>query len=448
MKNATDTDADRDWQYDIVLFGATGYVGGLTAREMARTAPPGARIALAGRDRGRLAQVADACRREGAAFDTMIVDVERPETVAAMAASTTVVVTTVGPYTQHGAAVVRACAEAGTDYADLTGEPLFVRDSIARFSGAAGASGARIVHSCGFDSVPSDLLVALLGEAARADGEGELTETTLVVRRIRGGISGGTAASGLSHAVTMAWDPAARRAARDPYAHSHRRGEEPDLGPQSDGRMVRLTDVDPDLRGWAGGFFMAPHNTRVVRRSNTLTDWSYGRGFAYREVMAMPGGALGAIPAAAMALGLSAAMYRTVPVLRLMPAALLRALVPRPGSGPSERARNRGHFTFETYTRTTRGARYRATFAMRGDPGYAATAVILAQAGFALAFDRGRLCVDGGVLTPAVAMAKPLAQRLVDRGVDLRVDRLADNPFRPASPDATVHPKEKEISHG
>ncbi|NNG98996.1 hypothetical protein HLA97_17305 [Gordonia araii NBRC 100433] len=432
-----------------MLLGATGYVGGLTAQEMARTAPPGTRIALAGRDQRRLDDVVQRCGSDGARFDTMLVDVEQADSVTAMAESTAVVVTTVGPYTEHGADVVRACADAGTDYADLTGEPLFVRDSIARFDEPARVSGARIVHSCGFDSVPSDLLVALLHDAAQADDEGELTDTTLVVRRIRGGISGGTAASGLAHGRTMAADPSARRAARDPYTHSHRRDDEPNLGPQSDGRLVRLPEIDPGLRGWAGGFFMAPHNARVVRRSNTLTDWSYGRRFAYSEVMAMPGGPLGAIPAAVMAAGLSSTMYRTVPLLKLVPPAVLDAFAPKRGSGPSARARAKGHFTFETYTRTTKGARYRATFAMRGDPGYAATAVILSRAAYALALDRDEGAA-GGVLTPAVAMADPLTRRLRDAGVDLRVERLADDPIRPGIPATfeTVQTKEKEISHG
>ncbi|MFW0789247.1 saccharopine dehydrogenase family protein [Gordonia sp. CPCC 205333] len=410
-------------RFDLVLFGATGFVGGLTADELAAVAPAGMRIALAGRNQVKLDVAARRCAANGTAVETLIVDVERPHTTAAMAEAAKVVVSTVGPYTHYGLEVVRACAQAGTDYADLTGEPLFVRESILTFGSDANRSGARIVHSSGFDSVPSDLLVWLLRDAARADHEGSLTETTMVVRRVRGGFSGGTAASGLAHGRAMAADPVARRHAQDPYTHSDRRNEEPELGRQPDGRLVALRTIDDGLRGWAGGFFMGPHNTRVVRRSNTLTDWSYGRRFKYSEVMAVPGGPLSLLPASIMAGGLS--MMPLAGLIKYVPELVTDAILPASGSGPNAKSRAKGHFTFETYTRTTTGARYRATFAMTGDPGYAATAVILAQVGLALALDGERLSTFGGVLTPAVALGDALIPRLRAMGVRLDVERLS-----------------------
>jgi len=145
----------RDRRYDVVVFGATGFVGRLTARHLAQHAPPGTRVALAGRSLDRLAAVRDRLGPVAAAWPVLAADSADPTSLAEMAASTTVVATTVGPYARHGLPLVRACAEAGTDYADLTGEVLFVRDSIDAADAAAVSSGARIVHACGFDSVPS-----------------------------------------------------------------------------------------------------------------------------------------------------------------------------------------------------------------------------------------------------------------------------------------------------
>lgn len=412
-----------DKKYDLVFFGATGYVGGLTIDYLARNAPAGLRLAVAGRNAHKVAGVVAECAAVGLRVDALSADAGDVDSLTELADLTRVLVTTVGPYTEHGMALATACARSGTDYADLTGEPLFVRESIAANHDLATRAGARIVHSSGFDSVPSDLSVRLLHERVTADGAGELGETVLVVRRIRGGISGGTAASGLAHGRTMAHSSATREAARDPYTHSHRRGDEPDLGPQPDGRLVALNTVAPGLNGWGGGFFMAPHNTRVVRRSNTLTDWSYGRRFKYSEVMAFPGGPLSVIPAAVVAAGL-AGSYASSRLLNAVPESAQESFLPRRGGGPSARGRSRGHFTFETYAHTTDGSLYRATFAMVGDPGYAATAVILGESALALALDRDDLCSRGGVLTPAVAMGRTLPGRLVAAGTRIDVERI------------------------
>ena len=188
-----------------------------------------------------------------------------------LAGKARVVASTVGPYRRYGMPLLEACARAGTHYADLTGEVLFMRDAIDRFDAVAAGSGARIVHSCGFDSIPSDLGVLLLHEAATADDAGQLEDTTLVVRALKGGASGGTVAS-LKGAVDEARsDPRLARILADPYALSPDRGAEPSLGPEDDLRGVRN---DEQLGMWVGPFIMGSINTRAVRRSNALQDWA------------------------------------------------------------------------------------------------------------------------------------------------------------------------------
>ncbi|MDT5260331.1 MAG: hypothetical protein QOD10_5411, partial [Mycobacterium sp.] len=193
-------------EFDIVLYGATGFVGKLTAEYLAR-AGGGARIALAGRSAQRLEAVRDGLGAAGAEWPVIIADASQPSTLDEMAERAQVVVTTVGPYAKYGMPLVAACAAAGTDYADLTGEAMFVRDSIDAFHKQAVDTGARIVHSCGFDSIPSDLSVFALYRYAAGEGTGELTDTTLVVTSFRGGVSGGTVASGLEMMRAASSDP-------------------------------------------------------------------------------------------------------------------------------------------------------------------------------------------------------------------------------------------------
>jgi short subunit dehydrogenase-like uncharacterized protein len=265
-------------RFDVVLYGATGFAGGLTAEYLARNAPPGLRWALAGRSRGKLAAVRErlaaldpACAR----LELLQADAGDAVSLSAVAEATRVVATAVGPYLRFGAPLVAACARAGTDYADLTGEVLFMRDTIERHDADAQRSGARIVHTCGFDSIPSDLGVLLLHEAARADGAGDLEDTTLVVRAMKGKASGGTIASLTGELDDSRANPAWRAVLEDPYALSPDRAAEPDLGREPG---VRGPVHDDALGQWLAPFVMASINTRVVRRSNALQGWAYGRG--------------------------------------------------------------------------------------------------------------------------------------------------------------------------
>jgi short subunit dehydrogenase-like uncharacterized protein len=411
-------------EFDIVLYGATGFVGKLTAEYLAQ-AGKGVRVALAGRSTERLLAVRNSLGESAQSWPVLTADASSPSTLDDMAARTQVVITTVGPYARYGLPLVAACAAAGTDYADLTGEANFIRESIDLYHKQAADTGARIVHSCGFDSIPSDLSVYALYRAAQNDSAGELADTDFVVRSFSGGVSGGTVASLIGVLDAASSDPDLRRDLADPYTLSTDRGAEPELGRQPDLPWRRGRQIAPELAGlWTGGFMMAPINTRVVRRSNALLDWAYGRQFRYTEHMS-----LGSSPVAPLASAVMSGIGNATNGLggryfRLLPRRLVDRVAPKPGSGPSAAARERGYYRIETYASTTSGARYVARMEQRGDPGYKATSVLLGECGIALAADRDKLSDLRGVLTPAAAMGDALLARFPAAGVSLRTERL------------------------
>jgi short subunit dehydrogenase-like uncharacterized protein len=407
-----------DRALDVVVFGATGFVGRLTADYLARNAPKDARIGLAGRSRGRLEDVRAGLGGAASEWELLTADSEDAASLEALAAGTRAVATTVGPYRAYGLPLVAACAAAGTHYADLTGEVLFMRETAERHHGVAEASGARIVHACGFDSIPSDLGVLLLHEAAAADAAGELEDVTLVVTGLKGGLSGGTFSSMKGQLAEVRGSDEAGRAVADPYALSPDRSAEPDLGPERD---LRGVERDEDLDMWLGPFVMAQANTRLVRRSNALLGWAYGRRFRYREVMGFGSGPAGPVKAGAMVAGLGALQAGLV----IGPArAALDRVLPDPGEGPSEKTQRDGFFRIETHARTSSGARYVCRIAAQGDPGYAATSVMLGEAALALALDGEHLPARAGVLTPATAIGDALVDRLRNAGQTYAVERL------------------------
>ncbi|AVM01676.1 enoyl-ACP reductase [Gordonia iterans] len=411
-------------EFDVIVYGATGFVGELTARYLAEQAPDGTRIALAGRSETKLAGVRRRLPERASSWPLVIADSDSPASLDAMCARTQVVCTTVGPYLRYGENLVIAAASAGTDYVDLTGEVPFTRFTIDKADELAKGTGARIVNSCGFDSVPSDLGAYLLYKKVSEEGAGTLGETTMVLRSFRGAVSGGTIDS-VRVIAEQAKDPEQRRLLLNPRALSSGPGELEQVGPSAEPSDISPVDakkVDPSLRGTLAPFFMASYNTRVVRRSNALLDDAYGPGFRYQETMNVGGmPILSTLAAGAVAvgtgIGLAAMSFRPT-------RSLLDRILPKPGDGPDEGAQEAGHFTTQTFTRTSDGRRFRSQMRAHGDPGYRATAVMLGESALALALDRDKLPDRAGALTPAVAMGDVLIDRLREAGFVLEVHEL------------------------
>ncbi|HIZ97858.1 MAG TPA: saccharopine dehydrogenase NADP-binding domain-containing protein [Candidatus Janibacter merdipullorum] len=428
------TSSTEDRTYDIVLVGATGFVGRLTAAHLRDHAPEGLRIAIAGRSRAKLDAVAAELGGAAASWPRVLVNVTDPAACADLAGSTRVLVTTVGPYALHGRELVKACSLAGTHYADLTGEVLFVRDTADAFHDVAHRSGARIVHSCGFDSIPSDLGVLETARVAAEDGAGELADTVLFVRRLKGGLSGGTIASMRQQTIAARESVEDRRAINDPYGLSPDRANEPTRAdrvattpeaPTSE-RTRRLRAIGSRLPvrrtedgHWTGPFVMASYNTRVVRRSNALLGWRYGRAFRYHEVTDFGSRMMSPVRAA----GTTAGLLGVIGGMSFGPTrSLLDRALPEPGEGPSEETRANGRFLMEVVATTTSGVKYATTVAAEADPGYNGTAIMLGQSALCLAEDD--LQSEGGVLTPAVALDGHLVDRLRAHDFTIETRRL------------------------
>jgi short subunit dehydrogenase-like uncharacterized protein len=412
---------DRSRTHDLVLYGATGFTGGLVAENLlARYGDSDLRLALAGRNERKLEGVRDELARRFPAareLPLLVADSRDRAALDRITAETSVLCTTVGPYAKYGAEVVASCVENATDYCDLTGETQFVRRMIDAHHERARQTGARIVHCCGYDSIPSDLGTLMIQRAAEARYGTPCREVKFFAGESSGGFSGGTLASMFHLFEELEEDPKLRRVLGNPY------GLDPDpsfRGPDgSDQRGVRYDD---DLGVWTAPFIMAAVNTRVVRRSHALMDRPWGRGFRYSEVMSTGGGPVGFARATAITAGLGAFAGGVA----LKPTrGLLRKRLPQPGEGPSEEAREKGSFVVRLLGLGTdqEGTPFRVRGKIRGekDPGYGGTAIMLSEAAMTLAVDREQVSGPGGVLTPAVALGEPLIERLRDAGMTFEV---------------------------
>jgi short subunit dehydrogenase-like uncharacterized protein len=373
-----------DREFDVVVYGATGFTGRLVAEYIAATHPD-IRWAMAGRSQDKLEAVRD---EMGVPADTplIVADSSDPASLKAMAERTRGVITTVGPYQKYGEPLVAACAEAGTDYVDLCGEPAWMRDIIDNYSDKAKASGARLVLSCGFDSIPFDMGVFALQQAAIEKTGSPITRVKGRVRSMKGTFSGGTAASFFE---TMA------RVKREPHVFELADRSRSRCRAASLARNSRPGDkpiFEEDLNSWSAPFIMAAINTKNIHRSNALMDHRYGTDFVYDEMMLTGPGEQGEQIATMVAKDRS-----------------MQDNPPKPGEGPSKEERETGFYEVMFTGETADGQRMTSVVSGDRDPGYGSTSKMITEALLTL-IDTPRETTPGGVWTTG-AGAGPAADR-------------------------------------
>lgn len=400
-------------RYDLVVHGATSFVGQILCRYLvARHGVDGdLRWAIAGRNASKLDDVATTT---GAEVPRIVADASDRGALDDLAASTRVVVSTVGPYALHGSPLVAAVVDAGSDYCDLTGEVQWMRRMIDAHQRRAEETGARIVHACGFDSIPSDLGTWFTQQRAIEEFGEPCVEVRMAVKGVKGGVSGGTAASGLQMFEEMAADPGLREMMDDPYVLAP---VDMCSGPEQPG-MARPRR-DQRFGSWVAPFVMGPTNSAVVLRTHALLGQPWGRDFTYGETMMTGDGPLGATSAWGMATGLAAfaGAASFAPTRKL-----LGRIIPKSGTGPSVATQQAGYFDLRFVGRTAGGDEIRTRVTGDADPGYGSTAKMLGEAAVAF-LDLDAAHVAGGFWTPASAFGDALVERLeAHAGVRFDVD--------------------------
>ncbi|MGA2055799.1 MAG: saccharopine dehydrogenase NADP-binding domain-containing protein [Bradyrhizobium sp.] len=387
-------------KFDIVVYGATGFTGQLVAEYLAAHYKDDASLkwAMAGRSLDKLKSVRDAI---GAAADTplIVADAGDPVSLKAMLDQTRSVISTVGPYQLYGSDLMAACAASGTDYLDLCGEPIWMRQMIEAHEASAKASGARIVFSCGFDSVPFELGAFFVQEEAKRAFGAPATRVKGRVRDMRGTLSGGTAASAKATFDAVSKDLSLVAILNNPFALTP--GFEGPKQPRGNKPLY-----EEDLQSWAAPFMMALINTRNVHRSNMLMGFPYGRDFIYDEMVLTGAGEKGEANAKRV---MAANSEKTGPS------------APKPGEGPSKEERENGRYDLLYVATAPDGRQVRASVKGDRDPGYGSTSKMIAECAICLLRDTPD--VPAGIWTPGAAMQHKLIKRLVDHaGLTFQVE--------------------------
>ncbi len=396
-------------EFDVVVWGASGFTGQLVAEYLFGRygIDDSLRWAIGGRNPARLEAVRAGLGPDAARLPIVTGESSDAESMLALAGRTRVVCSTVGPYAKYGSPLVAACVKSGTDYCDLTGEIHWMQRMIDSHVDAAQASGARIVHCCGFDCIPSDLGTWFVQREMRTRHGVASPHVKMRVKGFSGGASGGTIASMLNMMDEAQRDPSVTRAMNEPYSINPK---DQRSGPDAPERMG--SSHDADFGEWIAPFVMAGVDTKVVRRSNALLGFAYGKDFRYDEGVLMGAGPAGAIKATAMSVGLAAGMaLATVGPLRRA----FSGRLPAPGEGPDRATREAGYFDlrFHAAHPSDPALALRARVTGDRDPGYGSTSKMLGESAVCLA--RDDVPADGGFWTPAAVMGEALLPRLVER---------------------------------
>lgn len=390
-------------KFDVVIYGATSFVGQILTRYMWQRHGLKGEVtwAVAGRSKSKLMGVLSELGTGAEKLPMLIADASDQAGLKAMVDSTRVVCSTVGPYALYGSDLVKLCAETGTDYCDLTGEVQWIDRMIQANEEAAKKSGARIVHCCGFDSIPSDMGVYFLQQEAKAKFGQPCNQIKMRVRKLRGEFSGGTVASLMNVTKEVAANPKMAKKLANPFL----------IAPSNPGTRqpnVKFAEYDESAKSWVAPFIMAAINTRVVHRSNGLQDWAYGTDFKYDEATMVGAGMKGRITGMTMASAMGAFMVgAALPPTRWV---LERFVVPKPGEGPSQQSQDRGSYDLRFFGSTADGKQLVSKVTGDKDPGYGSTAKMLGEAAVCLANDVPK--AGGGFWTPSTLMGDALLARL------------------------------------
>ena len=395
--------------YDIIVYGATSFVGQILTRYMIDhcNADNPVKWAIAGRSATKLEDLKRSLGESGGTLPILVADADDEDALREIALSAKVVITTVGPYALYGESMVKVCAENGTDYCDLCGEAYWIKRMIKTYADTAKQSGARLVSCCGFDSIPSDLGTHFLQQQGKTRFGKYFSSVKLGVNAMKGGASGGTLASMIEAIKAAKADPKLRREMNNPYSLCPERKDlkQPQVS-------IKSPTYDSDFETWSAPFIMEAINARVVLRSNLLQDMDYGETFLYREQMLTGKGIKGRLSAFALTLGLG--LFALGVIVTPIRGLLQRFVLPKPGEGPSPEAQLSGFFNVSLLGKTEDNQQLQVTVTGDRDPGYGSTAKMLAQAGLCLAFDVSKQECSGGFWTPASSMGDKLIQRLCD----------------------------------
>jgi short subunit dehydrogenase-like uncharacterized protein len=392
-------------EFDVVVWGATGFTGKLVAEYMLGEYGVGQSLtwAIAGRDVNKLLALKSSLGAGADELPTILADSFDAEKLQAMVIRSTVIISTVGPYAKYGSALVAACVAAGTHYCDLAGEAQWIRKMIDAHHEEAEKTGAKIVHCCGFDSVPMDIGVWFLQQEARKRYEQHCESITMLVKATKGGPSGGTIASMLNIIQESREDRSIARVLVDPYGLNP---ADERSGPDSrDQQNVRLDKI---AGAWTAPFVMAGINTKVVRRSHALQGYPYGKEFRYHEAVLTGRGFSGWLSAKILTISLGA--FMVLASFKTTRGLLERFVLPKPGDGPNKEQRENGFFNLRQYGVLSDGRIIKTRITGDRDPGYGSTSKMLSESAICLAQDE--LASGGGVLTPASAMGDALLRRL------------------------------------